>query len=229
MAVTYTTAKIVASIRHYLDDAITPYLVSDTALYEALDDAQHEFAERTLCLPDSTNYTISVVAETKWYDLDERISVIRSGYLTTNATTVEPATAAELPGVTLAEDYGVSPANWRTATGTPQVMITDLEEGQIRLVPEPTSNDTLELSVYLNPEIITGASVEPTIPDRWRQHLVAGALSRLFMAQDTETYDPKAANTWFTKWEIALDRATGIIERNTRGPGVVRMSSNSVW
>lgn len=229
MADTYTTAKIVALIRITLDDTVEPYLVTDEEIYAALDDVQFEFAERTLCLTDAENFTIDVVADDPWYVLDERIIKVREGYLATAKTVVEVITSTELEGTTLADDYGNSPSNWRASTGTPWAMVTDIAQGSVRLVPQPVTTDTIELTAYVYPTKITLAALSLSIPDRWRQHLVAGALSRLYLSQDTETYDPKAANTWLSKWENSVLKAIGTIERNTRGPGVVRMSRNSVW
>lgn len=229
MADTYTTAKIVALIRAKLDDSVTPYLVSDDEIAAALDEKQHEFAERTLCLTDSENFSISVLADDPWYVLDERIIKVREGYLTTAKTVVQAISSAALDSITLADDYGKSPSNWRTSTGTPWAMVTDIAQGSVRLVPQPVTTDTIELTAYVYPTKLTSISVELVIPDRWRQHLIAGALSVLFMAQDTETYDPKSAAQWGRVWESSVLKAVGTIERNTRGPGVVRMSRNSVW
>jgi hypothetical protein len=230
MADFYTSSKISAMIRARLDDSSEPYLISDTLLAEALDDAQREYAKRTLCLRDASNYSITVTADEPLYDVDPLIMSIRSARLATSLRNVVPTTLAQISERIGTPDYGLFTSNWQDATGTPEFAITDMETDKIRLVPIPTyTSETMNLIVYLYPTPITALDVELTIPDRMRPDLVAGALHRLYRIEDAEIYDPKAADRWGRDWAEKLHRAESDLKRDTRGGGVVRMSTRGVW
>ena len=229
MADTYTVERVIELVRERLDDRAEPYLVSDQQIATALDIAQREFVEETLCLTNSSSYTIDVVADTAWYDVDPSIMHIRNGYLRTARTELAQASEADISDFLSAPDYGQIKNDWRSAEGTPQYMVTDLETDKIRLVPSPIQNDTLELSVHPYPTLVAESDTELSIPDIWRPTLVAGACAQLYRTDDAELYDAQAADRALGEWKMHLSRARAQYERNNRGPGRVHMARTGVW
>lgn len=223
------TADLYSLIRQKLDDTVSPYLVSDTELYLALGLAQRRFAEETLCLPNDGTYTLAVVAGTATYAIDDAIMKLRPGYLVTSERIVMPETLVSITTKAVRDDYGLQKYDWRTATGTPEYMLTDRSSGFVTLVPIPVVTETMNLSGYLTPDHMTGAGDALEIPDRYRLHLVAGTLAELYLSQDNDIYDPKAASIWERKWAQNIASARSYIERDTRGPGIARASTQGLW
>lgn len=230
MGTLYTTDKLVELVRERLDDKSEPYLVSDDMLAEIIDDVQHEYCEATLCLTDSDTYTITLIAGTSLYQLDSRIAKVRRGYLTSGLRRVDAVTRKGIEDVYYTVDYGAqNQYAWRTATGEPRYMVTDYDDGYVRVVPIPTAVDTIELEVYLRPAPITDVGDTLTLADDKARDLIPGVLAQCYGMQDSEIYDAKQEQMWLAKWERKLGRRTGQIERNTRGAGNVRFNRNGVW
>lgn len=229
MADLYTTERVIGLIRDTLRDTVEPYLVSDDTLAASLDEIQRRFTEHTLCLTNASDYTLDVVEGTVWYDLDPRIIKVRRAYLVGAMRDVLPTTSEDVQRLTFVQDYGQAGNDWRRRVGVPELMITDLEQGKVRLTPTPQADDTMELEVYLYPAPVADVDSPLSIPDRWRTALVPGVVAELYLKQDSELYDPKAAERFMQIWEMRLREALSAIERNTRGPGNVKMSKRGVW
>lgn len=233
MASIYTSEYLLAMVRTKLGDETTPYLVEDSTILNALDVSQKEFAERTLCLRDTELLTIDVVAGEVWYKLSDIVVKVRNSWLQGARREVVPVTKNEAAQGSAVKDYGFQGRSgnwWRTSTGTPEIMITDLREGYIRLSPEPTANDTLELSSYNYPRTLDdNLTANPQIPDRWRQSLIYGALARIYEIEDTELYDNNSAQRMFQKWEMDLARAEAFFLKKNRGATTVQFNSKGVW
>ena len=231
MARTYTTERIVELIRRKMEDEVLPYIVADDFVYQAIDEAQNEFVERTHCITDATTFAPTVTEDDPWVAISDRILQIRRATLTTDGGAVQPITLAEMEmNPSRGLDYGVQNISaWRTATGTPKYVITDLDDENGRLVPIPVEDDTLTLEVYAYPKVIEDDAQDPMIPDRWAAYLVNGALTRLLLVEDHEVYDRDAGRLQAALWENAIARAVGYFERNRRGPGTVQFSTNGVW
>ena len=56
-----TAQDVLDLVRSQLDDTSEPYLWPDAELIEYLDRAQREFAQKTLCFPDYTNFSLSTL------------------------------------------------------------------------------------------------------------------------------------------------------------------------
>ena len=229
----YTTERIASIVRTKLGDEVTPYLVDDATIINALDVAQKEFAERTLCLRDTELYTIDIVADQPWYKLPERIYKLRTSWLQGARKEVHPITRNEASQGGVVKDYGFqgrSDSWWRTSTGIPESMITDLREGYIYLAPIPTATDVLELSAYNYPKTLDeDMLVQLEIPDRWRRELVYCALARIYEIEDTELYNQQSANDNLMKWERAMHKAEGVMLKKNRGATMTRFNRNGVW
>lgn len=227
MADQYTTERIAELVRIELDDVVSPYLVSDDSLAEAIHAAQQEHAERTLCLPDAL--VIDVEAGTHTYTVDPLPVRYREGYLATAKSFVRFVTFGELSMELYTSDYGPPRSDWRTATGTPQFAVTDMLVGQIRLSPIPVIDDTLDALIYRYPDPIEDLSSALEIPDHLRRSLVNGTLARICRIQDSELFNPQKAALYDALWRQQLLEDAAKVERHTRKPGNVRISRRGVW
>jgi len=229
MADYYTAEKIVTIIRSKLADTVEPYLLSDDDLVHYIDEAQREYAERTLCMRDATTYTVSVTADDPWITVDPRILHIREGYLQTSRRTLKPITLSRMSGELFSPDYGQLRVGWRTTTGTPEYMITDIQEGAIRLAPIPVASETLEFVASLYPADFTDVDDALTLPDRDRRDLPYGVLMRVYGMQDSELFDPQAEAKNRSLWELAISRGVERHQKFSRGAGNVRFNNTGVW
>lgn len=226
---TYTTDDIATLIRKKLDDNHGYVGVDDDMLASAIDTAQREFVVATRCLFDNESQTIAVTANTPDYALDDNILHLRNGFLETSAATVTPTTVGEIETAYIGTDYGQIQCNWRTATGTPRWMITDLHDEKIILVPNPVVTETLTISAHLYPDVVNTLDDAMQIPNKWRKDLIFGVLAELYMIQDSELYDPRAADRNEGVWRRKLYQRSAEIELTKRGPGVVRKARNGYW
>lgn len=212
-----TTEELLARLRVDLDDPQLPgtggtpdedSLWSDAELFQYIDEAQKEFAQRTFALPDASTYTTAVTALNAWVLLDENIVEIRDGFLTTASTFITPVTLEDINTLAGESDYGlVSTKQWRNDTGTPRHVITDWEAGKGRLYPTPVASDTIEWSVYRLPATIEDDSTDPEIESQYHYKLLTYAKMRAYMKQDAEVFDPNKARDYEMAWEQILAEA----------------------
>lgn len=206
------TQQLVDLTKLRLDDETVPRNFQDNDILSALNDAQDEFAFRTLCLFDGTS-KVSVQAQSPWVTFPDGTIWLTAAWIDTNA----PLTLVtqhqlelgyfELNGVEASTRY----SNWRNAEGTPQFLITDLGPSQGRLVARPTAGGDLFLERYRYPAAkMKLTAVNPEIPTHYHTDLVVGALAFLFSIPDEETYDAGMAaekrNAWETRLQIAEQR-----------------------
>jgi len=223
-----TTTALIQQVRYKLDDVVVPYLVSDAQIIEQLNWAQTTFAERTLCLSDSTNFPFSYTPGTEWLDLDEQILKIRF-LVRADGSLIKPVSRAEIDHGFVTSDYGLRAIeNWRTLTGRPVYAVTDLETYRVRLVPTPNVAESGYIECYRFPTSLD-TSTDPEIPPRWHALLVDGAVMQLYRLQDVELYNPQESETWEMRWERGLAEALAALERSQRGSGVTRFNSTGVW
>jgi len=103
----------------------------------------------------------------------------------------------------LGDDYGLRNAfNWETSVGSPYVLITDWDRNTVRLVPHPSSNDTLALSVYRKPltTIVQGATSFEVIEEEHHRTLALWMKHLAYLKQDADTFDDKLSNTFATEF-----------------------------
>lgn len=226
-----TTEELLTQLRSDLDDPLLPgdgqypdedSLWADAELLQYIDEAQKEFAVRTLAIPDSSTYVSTVTANSPWVTIDENIVEIRVGYLTTAKHEVSPTTLVDIERGFGDSDYNtVSFSDWRNATGTPRYAVTDLEAGKARLVPTPTANDMIEWSVYRLPATISEDCDDPEIESQYHYHLLTYAKFKAYMKQDAEVFDPGKAQIYRQEWEDVLIEADSRQKVKRRTLGVV--------
>jgi len=129
-----TTKELLAAARQDKLDDLEGYgkgseLWKDTELLRALNNAQNEWARRTLCLRDSSTEAICkilLLANQYLYDMDSRIIAVHGGTLETGWPNVEPKDE-----IWMENNF----FSWKTRMGDPRYLIADCEIGKLRVVP----------------------------------------------------------------------------------------------
>lgn len=223
-----TTADLVAKVRERLDDVIEPFLVSTDRILDYLNWSQQTFCARTLYLSDASSFRVTITPDQEWVDLDEQIIKIRRLILSSGQI-VHPLTRLEAELGAITSDYGPRfVANWRSAAGTPRYLITDLEPRRGRLYPIPVAAATGVIECFRYPELLT-LTDDPEVEFRWHPVLIAGAVMQVFRGTDYEVPNPRDAQAAEIEFERGLAEATIAIERERRGPGVVRYNRQGLW
>jgi len=210
------TQNLIDRVKLRLDDKIAPRVFGDADILIALNDAQNEFALRTLSIFSGTE-SVAVTDGSPW-------AVLPAGTCWVLAAWLDPAAPLRL--VTQHElEYGYFEVNgieasarhsgWRAATGTPAFLVTDLGPHTVRLVPEPTADDLLYIERYKLPTTMTTA-VDPEIAEQYHPDLVIGALAYLFAVPDQETSDKQEAVLHRNAWENRLQIAEQLLQTTLR-------------
>ena len=222
------TQDIFELLRLELDDKELPgngdssfSLWSNSELFHYIDQAQREFAQDTLCISDASTYgAITVTADNPWVDFDSNIIELRRVYLGSTGNVVEFMTLNDFErGGNWSSDYGANKLNssWRSSTGTPNIIITDMETGRGRLYPIPVADDTLEMLVYREPlEEIEDASTDLEIDAKFRRGLVHGAAVLAYAKDYVETFNNDAMMTNLQLWEKAKEQGRLFFRKKTR-------------
>ena len=210
------TVELIDRVKLRLDDKIVPRVFNDAAVLIALNDAQNEFALRTLSIFEG-DQSVAVTDGSPWVALPAGTCWVLAAWL-------DPAAPVRL--VTQHElEYGYFELNgvessarhsgWRSATGTPAFLVTDLGPHAARLVPSPTADDLLFIERYRLPVVMT-TTVDPEIAEQYHPDLVIGALAYLFAVPDTETYDKEEALLQRRAWESRLQIAEQLLQTALR-------------
>lgn len=195
------------------DDSDSLWL--DSEIKDWLAEAQRELCERVDILFDAASYNITTVAATSLYAVDDEITKIRRGKVA-GGRTLEVVSVKELLRRYQPTSYELNVVDWESMTGDPRYIVTDYEQDQVKLVPEPTQIETIELHVYRLP---TGDSME--IPNKYRRELLHRTKHFAYMKDDVDSQDLKKAAFYDDRWELAVNRIDRMFKRLNRGPQVV--------
>lgn len=210
---------LIARVKLRLDDEAAPRAFTDSDILNALNDAQDEFAQRTLCLFDGEDY-VPVTAQSPWVQLPAGTVWVTAAWIDADAP-LRIVTQHEL-------EFGyfdlngtettVRFSNWRNAAGTPQFLVTDLGPEIARLVARPTAGGSLFLERYRTPDAAMSVDPEvaPEIPEQHHRDLVIGALAYLFAIPNQESYNASLAQQWQGAWERRLQRAELLLQTALR-------------
>ena len=216
------TAELITAIRVRFDDVATPTLVSTATILEQASLTQTEFARATLVLYDVISDTIT--AGEPWLDLPSNLFVVKAVIF--NGSQLRPISASEL-------DFGYYSFNnvenatrfggWRTATGTPKFVITDMHHDKVRLVPYPTANGTVSIEGYVAPSALVEGTVtppvtavDPQIPEVYHELLIAGTLLRLYSLFDVDIFNSSKAQVYLKQWYDGVAEAQNNLRTSLR-------------
>lgn len=177
------STTLLQRFRVLVRDLTVPYLWSDAECIDYMDEAQKEFARKTLCFPDmrSSMTALAVIADDEWLTYDKRIIKIRSAYLESDKSVVSVVNADELDG-----NYSAL----SDAPGKPRALVVGMDASNLRLIPQAIGSDTIQLSVFRLPlNDITETGQELEIPEKYHPDLVFWMAHLAYQKQDAETFD----------------------------------------
>lgn len=200
-------------------------LWSNFELIQYLNEAQKIFAERTYIFKDSKSFKPAITAADPWVDLDERILKVERAELVSSEAILTIQTIEDFQQSRYVDDYGIRKVtSWESRTGTPQVVIRDIELDKLRLYPIPTEDDYLKLTVRRLPlSELTDRTDEIEVPYKHRYGL-------LYFMQKEGFSKPKALLAGYgdaalkanAEWNNFLSNAASTVKIRTRGPGQTR-------
>lgn len=172
-------------------------------------------------------YQLPVVANQSAIYVPRAVLEIRSARLVTAQLTLIEGNANSYVyrGV---DDYGreiISGQGMFSATGSPPTTyIRDYQANCIRLVPIPTTNDTLEVQCNVTDPFMYEAGFPLPVMDTEDQRLILTHMKgRAYMKHDADTEDMVRAKFYMDLFEKdSLDRASRLRNYN-RAPGFVQM------
>jgi len=203
-------------------DADDP-LWTDTEIFGYMDQSIKQFARVTDYFADASTteiVDIPVVATQKFINLDPRITKIRGARLATAGLEVIPRTYADVNqsgyGRDAYDNFAFSsPINWENATGTPTIIITDLEKDKGRLVAIPVVNDTLNLFVYRLPLLdITEDSATFEITEvEYQRGLMYYMKYLAYQKNDADVFNEQLSEAAFVLATDFMDRVKTALRR----------------
>jgi hypothetical protein len=198
---------------------------SNYELIQYLDQAQKEFAERTLIFKDSTSFHPFIWANDPWVDFDEKIIRVERAELNSSNKILPVYTIEDFQTQVYVDDYGIQRhASWENQTGEVRCLIRDIELNKLRTYPISNIDDQLLLTVRRYPLLdITSVDDSFEIPSNYQ-------LGLLYKVKAEAFKNPKALMAGFgdaavvakRDWEDFLNRVDSRTKIRTRGPGKVR-------
>jgi len=167
-----TIAELIALYRQEVRDVPLPQLWSDADILRYINSALNELAIKADYFYDTTSYrgvrfvatdplipTVTIPALESEIPATPDLSPIlwiRRAKVIGQLSPLQVLTLDQVEnGGSLIEDYGTAfLSNWETSTGTPRILITDMEEDKYRLAPIPTADGTLDILAYTRPRFV---------------------------------------------------------------------------
>lgn len=185
------TTELLAVFREEVSDQELPYLWSDALIYRYIDDAQKQFCRLTYGIEDSRTFNITTAVNVEWYKLDTRILKLRDVVnLTTSGKHVPLIAVEKMADNSLRFDGTVGPV---------KALITGMEKNYLRAYPIPNTVERLELRTFRLPTTVE-AGDDFEIDEQHQLPLLDWVKHRAYNVQDAETYDPKGAEKFESKF-----------------------------
>lgn len=225
-----TTDEMVTLFRQDVDDLLsddgtdTDRLWKTAECYRYLTMACDALARRTKELHSIV--TVDVVAGTALYRLPPKVLHVREAFLLTSEQELTIA-SANRGGAARSEDYGnrIGNGDWRFAgNGTPTTFMLDYNAKQMRLVPTPVIDETLELqcSVTIATPMQEGMLLPFTEVEAQRL-LLAYMKGQAYRKQDAETQDLQRAQGFELEYESGVSARDPEIFNRRNGIQTVAM------
>ena len=212
-----TPQQMVNQVKLKLADEVIPRAFEDDDILSALNDAQDEFAQQTLCLFEGDGEGTGIAGNS--------FVVLPVGVLWITAAII----GSPLRIVTRHElEYGYFElngaeatsrfSNWRQVEGEPAFCLPDYGSQKLRLIPKPTTGVTLVLEYYRLPiaPIALAPEVSAEIPTPYHSDLVIGALAYLCWIPYRETYNKEMAILKQTVWQKRIAIAARLLQTTLR-------------
>jgi hypothetical protein len=184
-----TLDDIIESFREYADDLAAPYLWSDCVVEIYADQAEKEACERRPLLTSSTDTDMCQIAVTSGTDLYTKHAAVREVYY---AKFTETTSGDEHKlRITNIDELTFTDPDWEDLETDPCYLI--LDDTTVQIVPSPTVDGTLEMSISYVPKIVMSTKGSPTIHDAHHYNLVYWMLHLGFEKRDADTFNANKA------------------------------------
>lgn len=189
-----TITELIALYRSTANDSATPPFNSDSEILNFINEAEEQACIRANLLFDKTSSfcTISVLASTSVYAIDELVTSIKYATLTDAGGLVYQL------GILDHEEQDRLDPTWRTLTQQPSAII--LNETSLELNCIPNADYTLKLEVYRMPDTKT-AFDSLDIARAHQRRLLDWVLYRAYIKQDGDMFDAEAASRYKKEFE----------------------------
>lgn len=208
-----------------VDEDAAETLITSEQIDLWIDEAYDELCRESNVWPDSSTFTLTVTADDPWATVDERIIKIRSGRLVTARRNIKPLLYEDIDRVlSVTLDYGRTSFDqrWKDDTGLPIYMITDMEEGKVRLVPIPIEADTVQLDVYRKPDPITPACTALPLRSIWHTGLIYFLKYKAFGSDDINLRTDTGKQQALAQWEDFKSKVDSDLKRERGGTRAVQ-------
>jgi len=203
--------ELLGIFREEVSDKVAPYLWSDALVYAYIDDAQKQFCRETYGIQDARTFTIPLVVNTEWYDIDKRILQILGIY---------DSRGSKLHVVTRDEANALH-VRFDGTKGKIDGFVKGLEKNALRAFPIPNTAETLTMEVLRLPVTIE-AGDEFEIDEKHILNLLLWVKHKAYGMQDTETYDPVKSADYKQAFKAYCDDSRIEDGRLTRNVAVVK-------
>jgi len=203
--------ELLGIFREEVSDKVAPYLWSDPLVYAYIDDAQKQFCRETYGIQDARTFTIPLVVNTEWYDIDKRILQILGIY---------DSRGSKLHVVTRDEANALH-VRFDGTKGKIDGFVKGLEKNSLRAFPIPNTAETLTMEVLRLPVTIE-AGDEFEIDEKHILNLLLWVKHKAYGMQDTETYDPVKSADYEQAFKAYCDDSRIEDGRLTRNVAVVK-------
>lgn len=180
----------------------------DDEIIEYINNAQQEFSQYTKCLPNYTDFDISVVAGTRSYTFSESILEIFGAYLEISKRRVDADSFSNIQKRYILNNEEITRrGNWEYEIGTPRFIITDMELDKLVLYPIPVQAETLSLYVYKIADSVSAVDIEDyndvnlEIPEQHRNGLIFRIMSLAYNKLDSGLKDANQELVYSQKWD----------------------------
>ena len=205
------TTELMGVLRAEVNDAVLPYLVSNALLYLYIDDAQKMFCRRTEGIEDGRQFSLAIMPDVEWYDIDKKILKIRRVYNAANGRSLNFTNTEK------ADSLGVVFDGKR---GPIKTLVAGAEKNALRAYPMPSEVATVKLEVFRLP-VTVEAGDEFEIDGQHQLSLLLWAKHKFYGNQDSEVGDPRKATEYEQRFLAYCAEARKEQERARRVVGDV--------
>jgi hypothetical protein len=182
-----TLEELIAQFRVDSDDAVAPYLASDTSVTAWLNEAEAEAAIRARLINDFSTPAvcqIAITAPTTVYTLHPSIlDITRAAFTPTGSTTEYDVSIVDRV------DQDRNRPGWRTTTDIPQQAIQSDTQLQLGCIPSTSGVLALEVNRLPIVNIEDSSAESPSIGAVHHRHLVQWAIHKHFARPDADIHD----------------------------------------
>ena len=189
------STALLALFRSEMSDEATPYLWTDTNVFEYMDDAQKMFCRKTDGISDATTTAVVNLAVTPggdWLTLHAAIKRIRYASRSDTGRPVEIINPDDMPARRWYFDG---------TTGAVKALVIGAEAKKARIYPTSNETVTVKLTVFRLPLVAIATTAQAfEVDEEHHAHLLHWMKHRAYLKQDAETFDRTRAKEFEDKF-----------------------------